>query len=265
MFLHQSEFIDQILSRFGMEKCNPKRTPMESKLQIQSEENKLSTEFRSLIGALLFVACNTCPDVSYAVNYWSRFQSKFSDQVMSYGMRILQYLAGTRKYGINYENSSNEPVEAYVDASFIDRESAELQSTGGFAVFVFGNLIDWRVRKQQKTVSSTAAAEYVAMNDCIKNITFIRYLNITLMGRESKAIVYNDNSSAISFRNGLESDESRYLRSRYYKIWQKVRDGEVNVVKIPGSDQLADIFTKLLDFPLFAKFREKLVQNDITC
>jgi hypothetical protein len=119
MFLHQSEFIDQILSRFGMEKCNPKRTLMESKLQIQSEENKLSTEFCLLIGALLFVACNTRPDVSYAVNYLSRFQSKFSDQVMSYGMRILRYLAGTRKYGINYENSSNEPLEAYVDASFI--------------------------------------------------------------------------------------------------------------------------------------------------
>ena len=84
--MHQSNYTEKILKRFNMDKANPLSTPMVVRsLNIETdpfrpcEENEeiLGSEFPylSAIGALMYLANCTRPDISFAVNLLARFSS----------------------------------------------------------------------------------------------------------------------------------------------------------------------------------------------
>ena len=86
IFVHQSNYTEKILKRFNMDKANPLSTPMVVRsLNIETdpfrpcEENEeiLGSEFPylSTIGALMYLANCTRPDISFAVNLLARFSS----------------------------------------------------------------------------------------------------------------------------------------------------------------------------------------------
>ncbi len=71
--LSQTKYIDRILTRFGMTDAYPQKTPMETSLRIvKPADGKDDREYRAMIGALLFLARNTRPDIAFAVNTLSR-------------------------------------------------------------------------------------------------------------------------------------------------------------------------------------------------
>ena len=86
IFVHQSNYTEKILKRFNMDKANPLSTPMVIRslnIEIDSfrpcEENEkiLDSEFPylSAIGALMYLANCTRPNISFAVNLLARFNS----------------------------------------------------------------------------------------------------------------------------------------------------------------------------------------------
>ena len=77
MFLNQRGYLERLLNRFGMSECKPVNTPMEAKFNESEESSNLgeNVPYRELMGCLLYVTQTTRPDLCYAVNYLSRFQS----------------------------------------------------------------------------------------------------------------------------------------------------------------------------------------------
>lgn len=202
-------------------------TQMETNLRIKRTGVRLElTEMRSLIGALSFLARNTRPDIMYAVNYLSRFQNEATHEVIAYIKQILRYLRGTIDFGLIYRSSGNRAVTCFIDASFATASDNEYQSTSGFLLYTFGDLVNWSTQKQQHSVTSTAAAEFIALNDSIKEISFIRFLNESIFDIIESAVVYEDSSSAISIANGTESRESRFRLTKQFAIYQAVKEKE---------------------------------------
>lgn len=73
--LSQIKYVERILKRFNMESAHPQYTPMEVGLRLTEPENGTDdTEFRSMIGALLYLARGTRPDIAFAVNALSQAQ-----------------------------------------------------------------------------------------------------------------------------------------------------------------------------------------------
>ena len=260
--LSQEIYIEKLAAKFGLEDSKPISTPMEPKLLIQrtnlpSEEPDL----RALIGGLLFVARNTRPDILSAVNYISRFLCEGTPQILCYAKRILRYLYHTRDYALVFSNDQDGPITCYVDAAFADVKDGNFESTNGHLLFHFGNLISWSTHKQKRTATSTTEAEYIGLNDAVKEVAFIRDLNYKILGINSTAIVYEDNSSAISIAQGTESSSSRFLLTKEFAIWEAVKNADIDIRKIPGTIQIADIMTKALDRVTFERHRQHLVVN----
>nr|XP_012153675.1 PREDICTED: uncharacterized protein LOC105664311 [Megachile rotundata] len=73
--LSQESYIKDVLNRFHMEDCNPVKTPLAvgAKLEEESEGNNGDPElpYRELIGALMYIALGTRPDISHAVSVLS--------------------------------------------------------------------------------------------------------------------------------------------------------------------------------------------------
>ena len=58
--------------------------------------------FRQLLGALLWLAINTRPDIMYAVSYVAKFAQNPGRKHWEALENILKYLKGTINYGIIY-------------------------------------------------------------------------------------------------------------------------------------------------------------------
>lgn len=78
--LKQTKYIERLLKRFELDQSHPQTTPMESGLKLtRPAMGKDDTEYRAMIGALLYVARGTRPDIAFAVNTLSRFQTCSTD------------------------------------------------------------------------------------------------------------------------------------------------------------------------------------------
>ena len=58
-----------------------------------------------------------------------------------------------------YENISHTPIVGYSDADWAGSPTNR-RSTSGYCVFIGGNLISWKSKKQDVVARSSAEAEY---------------------------------------------------------------------------------------------------------
>jgi len=91
---------------------------MEQNLKLDpAPSEKNNKQFRNLIGALLYISIGTKPDISYSVNYLSRFQNCCDDTHFNYAQGILKYLYITKDIMLTYQRNPNkEMIDCYVDA-----------------------------------------------------------------------------------------------------------------------------------------------------
>lgn len=79
--------------------------------------NEKSLPYRELIGALMYLAVCTRPDIAYAVSYLSQFNCCYGMQHWTAAKRVLRYLQGTRSLGLKFRKTGR-PLEGYVDADW---------------------------------------------------------------------------------------------------------------------------------------------------
>lgn len=74
----QRRYVDDILKRFGMDKCKAASSPvdMSSRLVSSDAATKVDAPFCEVIGSLMHQTTATRPDIAYAVDYVSRFIEK---------------------------------------------------------------------------------------------------------------------------------------------------------------------------------------------
>ena len=122
IFVNQSRYTQKILERFKFDNLNPVSTPIEHGM-VTNEENFINDElleecepYREAVGSLLYLANISRPDISFAVNYLSRFSSKPKRSNWTMVRRVFQYLKGTVHYGISF--NGEEELMAYSDAHY---------------------------------------------------------------------------------------------------------------------------------------------------
>ena len=268
IYINQQRSIVEALTKFGMINCKKVKTPSDPNviLGLEGGNSVDNTEYRSIIGSLFHIANCSRPDLSFAVSYVSRFQTKPTNLELTAAKRVLQYLNATKDEGLYYEKSDlNEfTIKVYVDASFAPNGG---KSTSGWIVFLNKNPISWKTLKQTITAKSSAEAEYVALSQAISDALFIRSVLIEMGLDISKPIeVFEDNQAAIQMANNpVFKSKIKQVNVHYHFIRDYVKLGIVNIVHVQSGDQIADMFTKSLNGPLFRHFKDKInVRNSVS-
>ena len=141
ILISSSKYIKSILLREGLGQSNPVSTPLNPNVTLvpnpDGNARDRSNVFASLLGELQYIAIATRLDISYAVNRLASYTANPSLQHHTALKRILQYLSGTRSYGITYRAVNDWPdfFHGYADAAYANAD--DYKSTSGY-VFLAG-------------------------------------------------------------------------------------------------------------------------------
>ena len=150
-----------ILTNTGMLDCKPVDTPMDLNVKLVPSQGELLRNpgrYRRLVGKLNYFTI-TRPDISFPVSVVSQFLQSPYDNHWDVVVRILRYIKGTPGQGVLYENRGHTQVVRYSDADWVGSPT-DRRSTSRYCVFIGGNLISWKSKKQDVVAKSIVEAEY---------------------------------------------------------------------------------------------------------
>ncbi|CAB0007771.1 unnamed protein product [Nesidiocoris tenuis] len=257
--LHQSAYINQLLRKFQMQDCKEISTPIEKNLRLnkaKSDEEKTEEPYRQLVGCLMYLMIGSRPDISFALNYFSRYQEYATNEHWTHLKRVLRYLKATNRLGLTFSrNNCENLIESYVDADWAN-DFEDRKSVTGFLVNVFGNIVSWGTRKQSTVSLSSTEAEYKALTTVICESLFINGILKDILCTEQPIVIFEDNVSCIHLaKNGENNKRTKHVEIKYHFIREKIKNNSVILKYIPTNDQRADSLTKALDVKKFNYFR----------
>jgi Reverse transcriptase (RNA-dependent DNA polymerase). len=261
MTLSQECYIESLAEKYKIKQSKLYSTPMEVNLQLETAQDvSHDIMYRNLIGALLYISCGTRPDISYSVNYLSRFQNCYNDTHFKYALRVLKYLYLTKDLKLTYKrNEYTDVLDCFVDADWAG-DCVDRKSTSGYLIRLFGNVVFWKSKKQSSVTKSSTFAEYVALSEAVTEIKLILdILKIFNVNLKMPVKVYEDNSGAINIaKYGNFTKNSKYIEVHYHYVNECYENGVIDICKVDTKDNVADIFTKSLSKDKFEKFRQML-------
>jgi len=286
--LNQPHLIDSVLDELGFHK-EAKNEPKTKSTPVHTNEvphkdgrgnpfNE-SWSYRRVIGKLNFLEKSTRPDIAYAVHQCARFQSDPKESHAKAVKRIGRYLLATRDKGyIINPNQERTLLECYADADFsgnwlkdiAEHNATTAQSRTGFVILFAGCPLIWGSRLQTEIALSTTEAEYMALSTALREtiplINLIQELKEKHFLNEIKTPMihckaFEDNSGALELATSPKMrPRTKHINIKYHHFRSYVESGQISLQKVSTENQLADIFTKPLSYPLFSKLRTTLLR-----
>ncbi|XP_074337364.1 secreted RxLR effector protein 161-like [Apium graveolens] len=184
IFVHQSNYTEKILDRFYMDKTHPLTTPMVVRsLEVEKDpfrprkqdEETLGPEvpYLSAIGALMYLANNTRPDIAFAVNLLARFSSDPTKRHWDGIKYIFRYLRGTIDLGLFFPNNSRSRLVGYADAGYMSDPHFGRSQTGYLFTYC-DTAISWKSTKQTMAATSSNHAELLAIHEASRECIWLR-------------------------------------------------------------------------------------------
>lgn len=127
-------------------------------------------------------------------------------------------------------------------------------------MFVGGNLVSWKSKKQPVVARSSAEAEYRAMATAACELVWLKTL-LTDLGSSctTPMTLFCDNQAAMHIAaNPVFHERTKHIEVDCHYIRQQVQLKLINTHYVRTSDQLAEVFTKTLPSLQFQRLLSKL-------
>ena len=267
--MSQRAMILALIDQFGMKHAKPVGTPIAEVVPSAEDMNLLqSTEtssYRTLAGALLWIARCTRPDISFAVHQMTRrtHAPRISD--FKLGKRILRYLAGTSDHRLNMVKMGIDTtafIEVYTDADWAS-EATDRKSVNAALVYLNGMLVSWQCNKQALVSLSTMESEFISAARGIQEAMGCYHL-LKELKRPIKLpmLLRVDNQAAIaSIMNEASSSKTKHVDIKHKYIKDLYQHKLILPSYVATTDMKADILTKIMPGPTFVRLRTMIGLN----
>nr|GFA66053.1 retrovirus-related Pol polyprotein from transposon TNT 1-94 [Tanacetum cinerariifolium] len=243
-----SNYVLEILKKYGMESCDPVGTPMEIKDKLDLDQNGTpfdATKYRRMIGALMYLTSSR-PDIVHATCLCAQYQAKPTEKHLKEVKRIFRYLRGTVNTGLWYSKDFGFELTGFSDVDYAGCKDT-FKSTFGGAQFLGEKLVSWSSKNQDCTELSTAKAEYVSLSTLCAQVVWMRTQLTDYGFHFNKIPIYCDSKSAIAIScNPVQHSRTKHIAVRYHFIKEHMGKGTIELYFVKTNYQLADLFTKAL-------------------
>ena len=300
MKIDQEQYADEVLRRFSMDQCNPRKTPMDVKPVLhsdmdpvleKSEDYNETFPYASAMGSLLYLRL-TRPDCLVAISILARFMKNPCKSHWQAVKAIMRYIKGTKRRDLLYRRTMKNSAAPWTLTMYVDSDYATdldtRRSRAGYLIYLNENLISFNTSLQRGSdllkkypglkmpatamdgepmpsmATATCGAEYMALSLGVKELIWIYMLLKTIGIQVQKPIgVYEDNRATIKIsENACAQKRTKHLDIRHHFLREHIENGIIKLIPIGTSEQRADIMTKILGHELFVRFRD-LITSDI--
>jgi hypothetical protein len=262
--LHQHSYVESVVAKFNMHRSQPAPTP--GPCEQLSKDHSPSTDaeresmrtipYRSAVGALLYAAGGTMPDIMFAVNSCCQYAQNPGVTHWRAVKRILRYLNNTKLRAIEYrrqENSESLQIDVFSDSDWAaDRDNR--RSKTGYVVMIAGGPVIWQTRSQKSVALSSCEAELYALCEATKEIKWLTQLLGEMRIPFSTPNLHVDNQGAIALSsNPVQHQRTKHIDIRWFFIREALEAKVLKVVYVSTSENLADLFTKAVTVAVHEK------------
>lgn len=254
-------YIDRVVDKFGLRDAKGAKTPMDT--GYVKEEDKSSAlsdgkQYRSLVGALLYIAVCARPDVAVSASILGRKVSAPTEADWVAAKRVVRYLKATKDWRLQYSNSGGD-LDGFSDADWAG-DIRSRKSTTGFVYRYAGGAVSWCSRKQSSVTLSSMESEYVALSEASQELVWLlKLLNDLGEPYDGPVKVMEDNQSCIAFASSERTTRrSKHIETRENYVRELCHDGIIKLEYCPTEDMVADILTKPLGTIKQRKFSEMM-------
>nr|GEY68831.1 hypothetical protein [Tanacetum cinerariifolium] len=120
IFINQSNYVNEILKKYGLNTCNIIGTPMDIKDKFDLDQIGTpvdATKYRSMIGALMYLTSSR-PNIVHATCVCARYQAQPIKKHLKEVKRIFRYLWGTINMGLWYTKDFGFKLIEFLDANY---------------------------------------------------------------------------------------------------------------------------------------------------
>jgi hypothetical protein len=225
LFLNQRRYILDLLKDAKMIDVKPAPTPLDSKLKLNTTSEPLGSinYYQHLVGKLIYLTI-TRPDITYAVSLVTQFMHTSTVFHLNLVKRILHYLKGSTGRGIVMTNHGHTQITGYSDSDWAGN-AIDRKSTTGFCMFVGGNPVSWRSKKQHVVARSSAEAKYRVMASAACELIWLKGLLLDLGFSSSIPMtLFCDNQAAMHIAaNPVFHERTKHIEVDCHFIHQQVQ------------------------------------------
>jgi hypothetical protein len=225
--MSQRTMILNLIEQFGLKNARPGGTPIAEVVLSAEDVNLLSTQetslFRTMAGALLWIARCTRPDIAFAVHQMTRRTHAPRMCDLKMGKRILRYLAGTSEYRLDISRMNEDATihfELCTDADWAS-ECTDRKSINGALMYLNGMLVSWNCNKQALVSLSTMESEFISaargVQEAMGSYSLVKELRMNV---QLPMKLRMDNQAAITcIMNETSSSKTKHvdIKHKYIK------------------------------------------------
>ena len=253
--LSQQRYIEKVLEKFSFANSRLTDLPLGANFKLTKEQSPKteaersqmeSIPYSSAVGSLMYAMICTRPDIAHAVGVVSRFMSNPGVEHWKAVKWILRYLKRTSDVGLCFKKGQVE-LCGFCDADLTgDFDSS--RSTSGYVFNIGSTAISWRSKLQSIVSLSTTEAEYVAVAEAVKEKMWLENMLTELGYKQTDSVLWCDSQSAIYLaKNPVFHSRTKHIRLKYHFIREQIEEEQLNLKKIAGTENAADMFTKVMN------------------
>lgn len=289
--LSQEAYIERLVKEYDMTQCRYTNTPAENsdlsgetldKTEVEPLDEAGHERYRSLVGALMYIANITRLDVAFRVGQLARFVSQPCKHHLKAAMRVLRYLRHNSNYVATFGANPNDKsplIEAYSDADWAGCRESRRSTTGGIIRFN-GDVISWISKRQRTVALSTAEAEYIALTETAKEIRWLQQWIQEMFKSNIKGIVrFKDRQAIVNVTGVIKCDNraaillgkadgiherTKHFDLKLHFIREQVTSGNIVLEWVESAQQHADILTKVLPTTTYLRLRDQVMSQQIS-
>jgi len=293
--IHQTQYTEKILERFGMASANGTKLPTKAGTVLKTSakdegvvllSNEEKSLYQQIVGSLIYLANLTRPDICYIVGQLARHMAEPIKEHLQEAKSALRYLRRTTTDGITYGKdgggycgSSKDDVfdvwtdgelheeifDVWTDATWgteVDRKSFQscIARWNGGSIF-------HSATRQRSTALSSLDSELMAASDGAREAAWLlklwKDLDITL---PRSPTLYLDNTGAESLSKERKfHPKAKHIDIRHFYIRDDmVAQGKMVVRHVPGKDNMADALTKALPSDILERYKKYMGMQGIS-
>ena len=202
--------------------------------------------YREALGALMYCAVATHPNISYSVSTLSRYSTNPGRRHWAALCKVFAYLNTTKDYRLTYGHNSPS-IHGFSNADGMS--SSDRHAISGYVFIIDGGAVSWSSKRQELVTLSTTEAEYVAITHATKEAIWLQNLLSELFtGIDIKPFtLHSDNMSAIALaKDDRFHARTKHIDIRFHVICYTIEEGKIKLIFCPTASMTADIFTKAL-------------------